>query len=142
MCHCHKRTYTFVLSYQLLITLIIGAAPEEKGADVGVRWEWEGDDGWTPYNPTHNQDITLAFRGRKPHVMLQVCNAYMTYIWQVFSLAVAWPSLFDGHIGVTSLESLLLLTALQCSLLSIIEAIPPNCQIKVTARYKSYIYTV
>ena len=46
--------------------------------------------------------------------------------------------------SLTSLESSLLLTALQCSLLladTIIggcKATPPNRQIKVTAKYKSY----
>ena len=45
---------------------------EEGGEEGEVRWEWEGDDGWTQYSATHSDDITAAFKSKKPCVILQV----------------------------------------------------------------------
>ena len=49
-----------------------GPGAEEE--EVKVRWEWEGDDGWTQYSAAHNEDITAAFKGKKTEVLLKVCN--------------------------------------------------------------------
>ena len=67
---------------------------------------------------------------------------YTTYIWREFSLAVAWPSPFGGHLYWRYLLGVI--AALQYSLLladTIIggcKASLPNRQIKVTAKYKLY----
>ena len=72
---------------------------------------------------------------------------YTTYIWREFSLAVAWPSPFGGHLYwpylIAAPNSFAVCSLLLAdTIIGSCKATLPNRQIKVTAKYKSYTVSV